>query len=107
MNSASDRLESALKRTVSDDGIRHLAGCHLLPAVGLAILLAILVLQAGRAWRYFPMFMGDQGWYLRAALRVSRGEILYRDVAWAYGPLPAQALAEVKRFSLPHASVGV
>lgn len=76
---------------------------HLFPALGLAGLLAILALQAARAWRYFPLFMGDQGWYLQVALRLSRGEVLYRDVAWAYGPLPAHALAATFRWLGPDA----
>lgn len=71
---------------------------------GLLALWAILAGQAARAWRYFPMFMGDQGWYLQAALRVSQGEVLYRDVAWAYGPLPAYALAAALRWLGPDAS---
>lgn len=49
------------------------------------------------------MFMGDHGWYLQVALRVSRGEVLYRDVAWAYGPLPAVALAAAFRWLGPEA----
>ena len=65
---------------------------------GLAFLLALVAVQALRAWRYFPMFMGDQGWYLQVAGRVSRGDVLYRDVAWAYGPLPAQFLAVLLRW---------
>ncbi len=44
---------------------------------------AILVAMTAGAWRHFPMFLGDQGWYLQVAWRVSRGEVLYRDVAWA------------------------
>jgi hypothetical protein len=49
------------------------------------------------------MFMGDQGWYLQVASRLSRGETLYRDVAWAYGPLPAEALAALFRWLGPDA----
>ncbi len=72
--------------------------------LGLAGLLAILALQAARGWRYFPMFMGDQGWYLQVALRVAQGEALYRDVAWAYGPLPVVALAAAFRWLGPDAA---
>ncbi len=61
--------------------------------VAWALLLAVVAGRAIMAWRHFPMFLGDQGWYLQVGLRVSRGEVLYRDVAWAYGPLPAQVLA--------------
>lgn len=67
-------------------------------SVGMALLLAVAATQTIRAWRYFPMFMGDQGWYLQVAARVSQGEVLYRDVAWAYGPLPAQLLATLLRW---------
>ena len=35
--------------------------------------------------------------------RVSRGETLYRDVAWAYGPLPAPVLAAALRCLGPDA----
>ena len=37
--------------------------------------------------------MGDQGWYLGVALRVSQGDVLFRDVAWGYGPFPILILA--------------
>lgn len=37
--------------------------------------------------------MGDQGWYLGVALRVSQGDVLFRDVAWGYGPFPILTLA--------------
>lgn len=74
-----------------------------LQATGLAGLLAVLAAQAARAWRYFPMFMGDQGWYLQVAARIGRGEVLYRDVAWAYGPLPAQTLGATFRWLGPDA----
>lgn len=70
---------------------------------GLVALWAVLAWQTARAWCYFPMFMGDQGWYLQVALRISRGEVLYRDVAWAYGPLPAHALAGAMRWLGPDA----
>ncbi len=65
--------------------------------VGLIALLAYAAVQIAAAWRSFVMFMADQGWYLQVALRLSRGEVLYRDVAWAYGPLSAQALAALFR----------
>ena len=35
----------------------------------------------------------------------SRGEVLYRDVAWAYGPLPAQVLAMLFRWLAPDAGL--
>ncbi|MEA3338212.1 MAG: hypothetical protein U9R25_20175 [Chloroflexota bacterium] len=69
-------------------------------AVGavLLALIAFVMIQAAMAWRHFPGFVGDHGWYLQVANRVSQGEILYRDVAWAYGPLPAQTLAAMFAF---------
>ena len=60
---------------------------------GMAALVLFTVSAIVAGWRYFPGFSGDHAWYLQVALRVSQGEVLYRDVAWAYGPLPAQALA--------------
>ncbi len=74
-------------------------------AAGLAGLLVLLAVHTAWAWRYFPMLLGDQGWYLQVAARVSQGEVLYRDVAWAYGPLPAQVLAALLRISGPDAGL--
>lgn len=68
-----------------------------------ALLLVVLSMTAA-GWRYFPGFAGDHAWYLQVALRVSRGETLYRDVAWAYGPLPAQTLAALFRWGGPDAA---
>ena len=82
----------------------YLALDRLLIPVGLATLLAIAATQIAATWRGFVMFMADQGWYLQAALRMSRGETLYRDVAWAYGPLSAQALAALFRVFGPDAA---
>ena len=89
--------------TANCGGVRH----HLawLPAAALAGLLVALGVHAARAWRYFPMFIGDHGWYLQVALRMSRGEVLYRDVRAAYGPLPAQVLAALFRRFGPDAGL--
>ncbi len=70
---------------------------------GMLALLLFVISSIAAGWRYFPGFTGDHAWYLQAALRISQGEILYRDVAWAYGPLPAQALAALFRWFGPHA----
>lgn len=59
----------------------------------LAILIVLFAARTAGGWRHFPSLMGDQGWYLRVALRVSQGDVLYRDVAWGYGPFPILALA--------------
>ena len=64
---------------------------------GLVGLLTLVIVHTVWAWRYFPMLLGDQGWYLQVAARLSQGEVLYRDVAWAYGPLPVQFLAALLR----------
>ena len=92
---------------VPRDGVRRRFAWPrgVLPAIRLAGTLVILGAQTVRSWRYFPMLMGDQGWYLQVAARVSRGEVLYRDVAWAYGPLPAQALAAAFRWLRPDAGL--
>ncbi|HSN77626.1 MAG TPA: hypothetical protein VL334_21340 [Anaerolineae bacterium] len=71
---------------------------------GLAALLFVVVSAVVAGWRYFPGFSADPAWYLQVALRVSRGEVLFRDVAWAYGPLPAQALATLFRWGGPDAA---
>jgi len=61
--------------------------------VVLLALEAVVAWQAAAGWRFFPSLVADQGWYLQVARRLSQGEILYRDVLWSYGPLPAHALA--------------
>ncbi len=70
---------------------------------GMAGMLLYVLAAAAAGWRYFPGFSGDHAWYLQVALRVSQGETLYRDVAWAYGPLPAQVLAALFRWGGPDA----
>lgn len=71
---------------------------------GLAALLLYVISAIAAGWRYFPGFDKDHAWYLQVALRVSQGETLYRDVAWQYGPLPAQALAALFRWGGPDAA---
>ncbi len=71
---------------------------------GLAALLLVALSMIAAGWRYFPGFSGDHAWYLQVALRVSQGETLYRDVAWAYGPLPAHVLAALLRWGGPDAA---
>jgi len=78
--------------------------CVLAPLV-LALLLALAAVQTARYWRYFPMFIGDQGWFLQVATRLSQGETLYSQVLWAYGPLSAQALAALFRLGGPNAGL--
>jgi len=73
--------------------------------VALALLLALVAVQTARYWRYFPMFLGDQGWFLQVAARLGQGETLYSEVIWAYGPLSAQALAGMFRVWGPHAGL--
>lgn len=72
---------------------------------GLVGLLTLVIVHTVWAWRYFPMLLGDQGWYLQVAARLSQGEVLYRDVAWAYGPLPVQFLAALLRTLGPNAGL--
>ena len=74
-------------------------------ALALALLLALVAVQTARYWRYFPMLIGDQGWFLQAAARLSQGETLYTEVIWAYGPLSAQALAWLFRVAGPDAGL--
>lgn len=71
---------------------------------GMALLVLAVLGQVAAGWRYFPGFTGDHAWYLQVAWRASQGETLYRDVAWAYGPLPAQALAALLRWGGPNAA---
>lgn len=71
---------------------------------GMAALLLVVLSMVAAGWRYFPGFAGDHAWYLQVALRASQGETLYRDAAWAYGPLPAQALAALFRWGGPDAA---
>ena len=85
----------------TDSGTRRL---DRLALWGMLALLLFVISSIIAGWRYFPGFTGDHAWYLQVALRVSQGEILYRDVAWAYGPLPAQALAALFRWFGPNAA---
>lgn len=71
----------------------------------LVLLLAYTGWQVARDYRYFSMLPGDHGWYLQVALRVSSGQILYKDVAWAYGPWPIQVVAVL--FKIFGADAGV
>ena len=74
-------------------------------AAGWAGLIAWVAWQTAQAWRHFPSLLQDQGWYLLVSLRVSQGDILYRDVAWEYGPLPVQLLAALFRWFGPDAAL--
>lgn len=76
-----------------------------LVVLALVSLLALVAGQTARYWRYFLAFLGDHGWYLQVAARVSHGEVLYRDVAWAYGPLPVHVLAVLFRVVGPDAAL--
>jgi hypothetical protein len=77
----------------SSEGTR---GLYSLWPVTAAVLL-IVALRTVWSWRYFGGLLHDHGWYLRVVERVAEGESLYREVAWAYGPLPAQALGALVR----------
>ncbi len=87
-----------------EDASAHTSRADRLAPWGMALLLLAVLSLAAAGWRYFPGFTGDHAWYLQVAWRVSRGETLYRDVAWAYGPLPAQALAALLRWGGPDAA---
>ncbi len=66
----------------------------------IAVLGALLLYVIGRvvsSWRYFDRLLGDDGWVFRVAQRVAEGDLLYRDVAWSYGPVPIYALAALLR----------
>lgn len=84
---------------------RRILASRAFVALSLAVLLALVAVQTARYWRYFPMLIGDQGWFLQVAARLSQGETLYSDVIWAYGPLSAQALAWLLRATGPHAGL--
>lgn len=84
---------------------RRPATARIVIGAGLIGLLTLVIVHTVWAWRYFPMLLGDQGWYLQVAARVSQGEVLYRDVAWAYGPLPVQFLAFLLRTVGPQAGL--
>ena len=84
---------------------RRRATARIVIGAGLIGLLTLVIVHTVWAWRYFPMLLGDQGWYLQVAARVSQGEVLYRDVAWAYGPLPVQFLAFLLRTVGPQAGL--
>lgn len=89
----------------SDSPTQRLHEARALAGLSLALLLALVAVQTARYWRYFPMLIGDQGWFLQVAARLSQGETLYSDVIWAYGPLSAQALAWLFRAAGPDAGL--
>jgi hypothetical protein len=71
-----------------------------LPSVAVfGSLLLYLSWRIASSWRYFDRFLGDDGWVLRASQRVADGEVLYRDIAWDYGPLPIYGLGLLFRLS--------
>jgi hypothetical protein len=59
----------------------------------------MLAVRVGWFSRYVGSLVQDQGWNLRVAERLASGEVLYVDVAWAYGPLPVEILALLFRLS--------
>lgn len=65
----------------------------------LGVIFLFIVGRVASSWRYFDRFLGDDGWVLQVAQRVAAGELLYRDVAWDYGPLPIYALSLLFRIS--------
>jgi hypothetical protein len=71
------------------NGVWHLAVAGLLPLYA--------AWRISLSWRYFDRFMWDDGWYFQVSRRVAEGEVLYRDVAWDYGPLPVLALGWLLR----------
>ncbi len=85
--------------------VRRLLAPRVYVPLALLLLLALVAVQTMRYWQYFPMFIGDQGWFLQVAARLSQGETLYSDVIWAYGPLSAQALAALFRLWGPNAGL--
>ena len=89
----------------SDQPARRREAPRATVGLSLALLLALVAVQTARYWRYFPMLIGDQGWFLQVAARLSQGETLYSDVIWAYGPLSAQALAWLFRVAGPDAGL--
>lgn len=89
----------------SDQPARRREAPRATAGLSLALLLALVAVQTARYWRYFPMLIGDQGWFLQVAARLSQGETLYSDVIWAYGPLSAQALAWLFRAAGPDAGL--
>ncbi len=81
----------------------HLQNPERFTYVGLAALLLVVAVTVVAGWRYFPGFTGDQSWFFQVARRVSLGDTLYSDVAWAYGPAPIYALAALFRWFGPDA----
>ena len=74
-------------------------GFRLQAVAVLGVLFLIIVWRVSSSWCYFDRFLDDDGWYLCVAQRVAQGELLYRDVGWAYGPLPVYALSLLFRWS--------
>ena len=58
-----------------------------------SILFLFAALFAVFNWGHFCDPLSDQSWAMQVAARMANGEILYRDILWAYGPLPVYVLA--------------
>jgi hypothetical protein len=48
-------------------------------------------------WGIISGIVQDQGWFLQVSSRVAQGDVLYRDVLWAYGPLPVLLMSWLMR----------
>jgi hypothetical protein len=66
-------------------------------AAALGSLLLVTIGRVALSWRTFDRFMWDDGWFLQVARRVAAGDILYREVAWDYGPFPVYILSLLLR----------
>jgi hypothetical protein len=63
----------------------------------LVILLALCLLFSVLRWLKTESFWGDSGRWIFEAWRSASGEVLYRDFAWQYGPLPLLLFAAAFR----------
>ncbi|MGB8648292.1 MAG: hypothetical protein WCF84_23850 [Anaerolineae bacterium] len=64
----------------------------------LFLTLLSISLYAWFAWDQIPAIVGDHSWFLQVSRRVAAGETLYRDILWAYGPLPVIFMAWLDHF---------
>lgn len=57
-------------------------------AASLGTLILLCLVFSGLRWLKTESFWGDSGRWIFEAWRSANGEVLYRDFAWQYGPLP-------------------
>ncbi|MDH3346626.1 MAG: hypothetical protein OEM02_00800 [Desulfobulbaceae bacterium] len=80
--------------TLQDVRVRYCAR-NLLPPVALAVLFCFLAIET---WRKWPNFYVDFGRELYIPWQLSKGKVLYKDIAHLFGPLSQYISAILFKF---------